>query len=207
MRPSAVCRRRLLSTSDVSVSRSASQTSSVASTSKLPAKTASRRNSCFSSSLLGRVAGAPAQERQALLQALEQLRRVQHLRPRGGELDRERQVVQPSADLADVRVRLKRGPRRPYTLHEQRHGVLVGQRRHRVFPLTGQMEWRAAGHEDLHRRRLAQELRDLGRGLQQLLEIVEQKQCLPVREVLLERFRLPDSECLRDRRKHGPFVA
>jgi len=48
---SSVCRSRLLSASDVSVSRLAWQTSSAAARSKAPAKTASRRKSCFSSSV------------------------------------------------------------------------------------------------------------------------------------------------------------
>jgi hypothetical protein len=55
----------------------------------------------------GRVAGAAAEEGQALLQALLKLSRGQDPRPGGRELDRERKIVQPATDLAHVLVRLE----------------------------------------------------------------------------------------------------
>ena len=55
---------------------------------------------------LRQVAGAAGEERQPLLEPFEQLRRRERLHPRGGELERERQVVEAAADRS-------RRPRRP----------------------------------------------------------------------------------------------
>ncbi len=104
-------------------------------------------------------------------------------------------------------VRLEGRLRRTHTLGEQRHGVLVGERRNRVFPLGGQVERSAAGHEDLQHRRVPEKLPDLGNSFEQLLEVVEEEQRLPLRQVLFECLLVRDPQGLRDRRKHGLGIA
>ena len=56
----------------------------------------------------GRVAGAAAEEGQALLQAFLKLGGCEDPRPGGRELDCEREIVQPATDLAHVLVGLER---------------------------------------------------------------------------------------------------
>ena len=62
---------------------------------------------------LGQVSGAAGQQRQALRQALEDLAGRERLDARGGELERERQIVEATADLRDRFVALEVGLDRP----------------------------------------------------------------------------------------------
>ncbi len=110
-----------MSTSEASVSRSASQTASTASSVAPPANTG---EAVAELALLGReevvrpldrgaqrllarvgVAGRPEQI-EAAAEALEDLVGPEHGGAGGGELDRERQVVEPAAELRDVAGRL-----------------------------------------------------------------------------------------------------
>ena len=112
---SSVKRRRLFSTSDCSVSRSASATSSAASSVHPPAKTESARNRRCSSAreevvrpldrraqrlLAGLGVPAALEQVEPLGQALEDLSRGKHRRAGGSQLDRERQPVQTSQSSA-----------------------------------------------------------------------------------------------------------
>ena len=122
-RPS--CRIRLLSTSDCSVSRSASATFSAASSVQPPAKTARRANRCCSSCVeelvapldrrpqgalaLRQVPCSTGQERQPLLEPLEHLVGREHPDSCRRKLQRKRQVVEAPADLATRPRRLKSG--------------------------------------------------------------------------------------------------
>ena len=112
-------------------------------------------------------AGAARQERQPLLQPLQQRLRREDLDPRGGQLDGQRQPVEPGADLGHGgrvgsghgEVRLDR--LRP--LDEQAHRLVlaqaldrrqvgrIGQRERcqRVFLLAVGMQRDAAGHQHL----------------------------------------------------------
>ena len=56
---------------------------------------------------LGQVSRAAGEEPQPLLEPLEDLRRRERLHARGGQLERERQVVEPPADLGDGLVGLE----------------------------------------------------------------------------------------------------
>ena len=129
-------RTRLFSTSDCSVSRSAPATSSAASSVQPPAKTESaRKRRCSSSGrevvaprdrrperLLPRIGVAAAlQQVEALGEPLQDLRGRECPRAGGGELDREREVVEARAELGDLvpshraasaRRRARRPPRR-----------------------------------------------------------------------------------------------
>src|SRR5262245_38237766 len=80
------------------------------------------------------------EQRQRLLEPLEEHIRGEQLDPRGGQLDRERETVETAADLADGAVGGKVGPDGPGALVEKGHGVGGGQRRDRVLLLDGEME-------------------------------------------------------------------
>ena len=62
---------------------------------------------------LGEVARASAQEREPLLEPISSAAGEQHLDARRGELDRERQVVEPAADRRDLAVRRELDAGRP----------------------------------------------------------------------------------------------
>ncbi|MGH3134485.1 MAG: hypothetical protein ACRDNY_12240 [Gaiellaceae bacterium] len=62
--------------------------------------------------LLAGIGIAPSSEQvEPLGEPLERLRRREHVRPGGGELERERQIVERTAELVDGRVRLRPRPR------------------------------------------------------------------------------------------------
>jgi hypothetical protein len=120
--------------------------------------------------------------------------RRQQLDPRRRQLDRQRQPVQPRAQLGHRR-RAGVGDRevragRPGALDEQRHrlvlrqrlevrqalGVRQLQRRDRELVLAGEVERRATGHQQLHGRAVRQQLGRQRRGGQDLLEVVQYQQ-------------------------------
>ena len=191
-RPVASLRTRLLTTSDSSTSRSAAQIDSAASSAKLPLKTARRpKSSCSrrvqqlvapldrrAQGLLpgGRVARARGQERQALVESSEELVRAEQRDACGGQLDRERQAVQPPADLADRLGRPESVLHSRGSLDEQGDGVAVRQRLDRVALLRFDLQRLPARDQRLRVGRLRQERRDRRRGLHDLLEVVEQEQ-------------------------------
>ena len=111
-------------------------------------------------------AAPPVEERQPLLQPGEQRLRREHLRPRGRELDRQRQAVERDADLGDgaafALVSAKSGDGACGARDEQRAPprtararstsaplARLGQRerRHRVLVLAGEAQRRAARDE------------------------------------------------------------
>ena len=116
-RSSPIGFRRLESTSAARPSRSASHTSSAASSGKLPAKTASRAKRSFARRVeevvapldrraqraltLGRVTRAAREERESRVEALEEPFWTEKLRASRCELDRERQPVESAADRVD----------------------------------------------------------------------------------------------------------
>ena len=123
---------------------------------------------------------------------------------RGGELDRERQPVEPAAggdDVGRVLVReLEVGPQRDRALDEQldrlrcerilqRDCAGAGgerERRHREQPLAAYAQRRTAGHERGGTRAVREQLGQAGRGLGHLLEVVEHEQQLPLAQAALE---------------------
>ena len=123
---------------------------------------------------------------------------------RGGELDRERQPVEPAAGGDDVgRVlvgELEVGPQRDRALDEQldrlrcervfqRDCAVAGgerERRHREQPLAAHAQRRTAGHERADTRAMLEQLGQAGRGVGHLFEVVEQEQQLPLAQAALE---------------------
>ena len=106
-----------------------------------PRKTASRAKSCCSSAVeqvvapldrraqrplaLGQVAGAAGEQRQPLVEPLEELLGRERLDARGGELEREREVVEAAADLGDGLVGLEVGLDRARPREEEADRLLV----------------------------------------------------------------------------------
>src|SRR5437764_11409161 len=82
--------------------------------------------------LLPRVLVAAAlQQVETLRQPFEDLRWREHARPGGRQLDGQWHVVEPAAELADILRGLESGARA-----EELHGLVRGERRHRVFDLA-----------------------------------------------------------------------
>ena len=133
-------------------------------------------------------------------EALEDLPRREHFRPRSGELNRKRQVVEAAAELVDRLVRRQSGARA-----EEIDRLGVRERRHRVLHLAPHTKVLAAGRQQPQVRARFDQRRQLRRGVDYLLEVVQQQQQLPFPDVLMEP--LPRPERLRDRRKHQVGVA
>ena len=156
---------------------------------------------------LGQVHRAGPERIQRGRQPVQQRGRVQQPGAGGGQLDRQRQALQPPADLRHRRrVALgegKAGPHRAGPVHEQRHrrrgrhlrdrgGARIGrqrQRRHRVLPLGAQPQHRAAGGQDRHPRAAGQQLAQVGGDLDHLLQVVQDQQPRAVAERLGQRLQ------------------
>ena len=185
---------RLFSTSDWSVSRSAPTTRSAASSVQPPAKTerrAKRRCSAGESSSYdhaivarsvcwrGSQVAAALEQVEARRQPLDDLRRREHARPRSGELDGEWQVVEAAAELGR--------PSRPAR-------AASGRRRARPPPASASggtgysssPRTRSSSRLVTSRRRLGQassSVGELGRRLDDLLEVVEEEEQLTLADV------------------------
>ena len=136
---------------------------------------------------------------------VEQLRRVEHLDPRGGELDREREAVEAAADLGDRLGGLEAGCHLSRAGDEELDRLLLGKRRHRVLVLAAEVERLAARDEDRHLLRLCEQLGQPRRCLDELLEVVEQEQRPLAAQVLGEP--VLGAQRLRDRRLDERGVA
>ena len=121
-----------------------------------------------------RIARTARQQRQAAFQPSEQLLGREHPDARCGELDRERQPVEATADLGDVLVELETGAHRAGTLREHRYGVALRQRRHLVLVLCRDSKRGATRHEQAQVGTSCEELGHGRRSRQELLEVVEQ---------------------------------
>ena len=160
------------------MSRPASQISSAASSVQPPAKTAEAREEALlfgaeqfvrpgdsrpqGALARGEVAGAAGQEREALREPFEQRAWGEHLDASGRELDRERQVVEPAADLGHLAVRCELDTHRACALVEEGDGVRIAQRQDDVLTLAREMERLAARHEQRQLRAGGDELSELG---------------------------------------------
>ena len=126
---------------------------------------------------LGCVLRAGAEEIETRSEAREQILRREQLRARGRELDRERQAVEPCAQLSDlVRVRVDVDAEPACALREQLRRDLWLERLERELDLAGQVEPFAARDEHGQVRARAQERRERRRGADHLLEVVEHEQ-------------------------------
>ena len=151
--------------------------------------------------LLPRVGVAATLEQvEALREPLEDLSRRERLGARGRELDRERQLVEPDAELADLPGRFKTG-----ALAEQRHGLGRGERRHSVLDFALDAQELAARHEHVQIGAGVEQRRKLGRRLDHLLQVVEQQEQLAFADVLGEA--VLGSQRLGNRLAHQRRVA
>ena len=161
-------------------------------------------------------AAAPGQQAQPVAQPGVDLLRGQHPGLRRGQLDGQRQPVQPAADPGHRRtVRLGhreprhhlRGPlgeqphrrEHPQPCRRQRLARLRHrQRRHRQHHLAvDNQRFPAGGQHPQPGRRPQQQVRQLGGGVHQVLAVIQHQQQLPAREVAGQR---------RLRRKAGPVL-
>ncbi len=121
------------------------------------------------------VAAAPEQVEPGA-EPLEDLRRRERRRARGRQLDRERERVEPPAQLGDLVGRLELRP-----LAEQRHRLGGGERRHGELDLAVDAQALAARDEDGEVRARGDERGQLGRRRDDLLEVVDEEQELGAR--------------------------
>ena len=127
------------------------------------------------------------------MKAREDLLRGHDAEPGGGQLDGQRQPIDPVANLGDGRVGLLRGHELglplPRPLDEQAVGVLMSQRLQPPdsLPLNAQ-RLAAGGHDPDVRARLEQGRRQLGRLIDHVLAVVEHEEQVAVDEVAAQRF-------------------
>ena len=173
----------------------------------------------------GKVAHGRRQQRQAPLQTLRDAGGAQDAHLRRRELDRQRQPLEPAADVGQVAGVLggdvEVGVDRPRPVDEQRHGgrarravqarrPIAGrrrQRRHLEHALAADAQHDAARHQERRRRRDRVQPHEHGCGIHDLLEVVEHDQHPAIGEgvgdALLERgfAVVADAEIVGDRRQ------
>ena len=174
---------------------------------------------------IGKVAHRRGQQRKDVLQALSDALRGQQAHFRGSQLDRQRQAVEPSADVRDgVRVlggegelRLGRlgaideqldGRRTARTFHAHGPGAFgCPQCPDLVDLLAPDAQHDPAGHQEAREGRDGVQPNELGGGIHDLLEVVEHDQDLPSLERTGDALLEPgfavvaDAEGVRDRRQ------
>ena len=135
------------------------------------------------------------QQRQPVVEPSRDLVDPEPAHARGGELDRQRQPVEPCADLGDRRRILGRHQE---VRHDARDAIdeqpgCVGlerarlvEGRHRVQALTRQPKLGLAGGNDRQARGNGEEVRQQRRRLEHVLEVVDDEQALSRPEVIGE---------------------
>ena len=157
---------------------------------------ADRRPQCLLA--LGQVAGAPGREPEPVVEGRHQLRESHLGGPRGNELDRERQSIQPPADLGHERSRRQLSAGRAGTADEQLFRIGGRKRRDLELVLPVQVEPSAARREHTQTRGAFQQLAHCGRGIEELLEVVQEQQELAAPQLVVQAL-LGQPERLRDR--------
>ncbi len=141
---------------------------------------------------------------------------------RGGELDRQRDAIQPVADLRDVRGvvlgQVKRRLRGDRALDEKPCGVRLGdfrkrgfalrigndERRQRIRRLAANVQPLAAGRENLYARQRLQQFRcEFRAGVDQMLAVVEDEQQPAVGAMPDQRLRRGTARFLLDPQRGG----
>jgi hypothetical protein len=140
------------------------------------------------------------------------LRGTHRPHPRRGQLDRQRQPVEPPADLGDGALFLPIGgevwPVGAGALDEQGARVLGWQRRHRPALLAVHAERLPAGGQHRHRWAQPHHLVDQPCGrIQDVLAVVEHEQQSPVREVLDHGLLDREALALPHAQRHGHRVS
>ena len=128
-------------------------------------------DACAERVLAGVTAAPRFEQIEALREPPEHLRRREHTRARRGELDRERQVVEASAQLRDVLTRLDASAGT-----EQRRGLRLGEHGHAVGDLALDEKQLAARSQDLERGCGFEQPRHHRRGRKQMLEVVQHEE-------------------------------
>lgn len=131
--------------------------------------------------MLRRVPGTSCEKRQNRVEALEQPLGSEELRPRGGELDREREAVQATADRLDRGVERDLPPDRSRPLREQCGRLIRRQRFQPILLLARHVQWRPAGDEHPDIGTGAEDGTDRRGGVEEVLEVVEKEQKLSPR--------------------------
>ncbi len=145
---------------------------------------------------------------EALREPLEQLLAREDRGARGGELDRERKLVEAGAELVDCRGGGEGGLDGAGASAEERPPVLFCERRHRPGLLAADPQPLAARHEQGRPVGGAQCCDRCGGLRQQVLEVVEHEQQALARQVRAERVLeraiglFLDRERLRERREN-----
>ena len=130
-----------------------------------------------------RISRAGRKQRQSTIESRHELIQIQECHAGCSELNRERQAVEPAADLVHGRRRLELGSDGPCPLAEQDSSVVVRQGLDRV-PLLGlDLERLAARDQELGVRCAREQRRDGGRGFDDLLEVVQENEEPFVRHV------------------------
>ena len=145
----------------------------------------------------------------ALEPALERLRREQ-LHACGGELDGQRQPVEPPADLLDrlaVELVVLEGRQRRFRpRREERDRVRRAERRNGQLALVREVQPLAARDEHGDAGRIRERAREVRRGAEHVLEVVEDQEHAALAEMVVQRLlqgaaaRGFDAERLADRR-------
>ena len=99
------------------------------------------------------------------------------------ELDCERQIVEPVADLGHRVVQLKPGPDGARPGQEQVDSIVVRERRHRVLLLAREVQRLAARDQEIEVRARSEELGESRRRADEVLEVVEEDQHRAVPDV------------------------
>jgi hypothetical protein len=141
-----------------------------------------------------RESSAPAQRPEPGLQTREDLCRGHHADPGGGQLDRQRQAIEPRAQLGDRRVRLLAGhelrPPLPRPLDEQPICILRPERFQPPDRLPADTErFAARGHDPNAAARSEQSGGQLGAGGHHVLAVVQDQQQIAVGQVSAQRIR------------------
>ena len=128
-----------------------------------------------------RGAAAPGEQAEAVVQAVGELLERHRPQPGGGELDRQRQAVDPPAHVRDDRrrrlVEREVGRRRRGALGEQQHGRLLLQRPDGGERLAADGERLAARRQDPQPRAAGEQaIGELRRGHDDVLAVVEHEQ-------------------------------
>jgi hypothetical protein len=125
---------------------------------------------------------------------LEKLLGREDAQPGSRELDRERQALETPAELA---YRLRGLGLR--SLAEERDGVGLAHRRELVHQLAVEPEALAARAEEREPRTVLDEIRKILSGGREVLEVVQEQECMPALEVRGEGLERASPRVLADR--------
>ena len=114
-------------------------------------------------------------EREAVCERTEDLGRRKDDESCGDELDRQRQAVEPAADLVHrgERIGMEDDAACRRELNEERRRILDGQRLERNDVLARQPQRRTARRQHLEIRRTIEQSGDMNRRRREVLEVVE----------------------------------